>query len=76
MSPAEAVIYDFIIELTNTQGVAQATYDAVRSELSEQGLIDLVGIVGYFTSMCMVLNVAHTPPESGNEIDLLPRFPR
>ena len=76
MSPTEAVVYDFIVELTNTKGVAQATYDAIRSELSEQGLIDLVGILGYFTSMCMVLNVARTPPESGNEIDLLPAFPR
>src|SRR5689334_12607568 len=66
MSPAEAVVYDFINELANTKGVAQATYDSALRELSEQGLIDLLGIVGYFTSMCMVLNVAHTPQECAN----------
>ena len=76
MSPAEAVVHDFISELTNTKGVAQATYDSVLRELSEQGLIDLMGILGYFTSMCMVLNVARTPPEPANDIDLLPTFPR
>ena len=76
MSPAEAVVYDFISELTNTKGVAQATYDSALRELSEQGLIDLLGIIGYFTSMCMVLNVARTPPERANDIDLLPTFPR
>ena len=76
MSPAEAVVHDFISELTNTKGVAQATYDSVLRELSEQGLIDLLGILGYFTSMCMVLNVARTPPEPANDIDLLPTFPR
>jgi len=76
MSPAEAVVHDFISELTNTKGVAQATYDGVLRELSEQGLIDLMGILGYFTSMCMVLNVARTPPEPANDMDLLPTFPR
>jgi len=76
MSLAEAVVYDFIAELLTTKGIAQATYDAVMSELGDQGLIDMVGVVGYFTSMCMVINVAHTPPESGNDVDLLPSLPR
>jgi len=75
MSLAEAAVYDFIAELLNTKGVAQATYDAVFGELGDQGLIDLVGVVGYFTSVCMILNVAHTPPESGNDVDLLPSLP-
>ena len=76
MPLAEAAVYDFIAELLTTKGVAQATYDAVMGELGDQGLIDLVGLVGYFTSMCMVLNVAHTQPESGNDVDLLPSLPR
>ena len=76
MSLAEAVVYDIIAELLTTKGIAQATYDAVMSELGDQGLIDMVGVVGYFTSMCMVINVAHTPPESGNDVDLLPSLPR
>jgi 4-carboxymuconolactone decarboxylase len=75
MSLAEAAVYDFIAELQNTKGVAQATYDAVIGELGDQGLIDLVGLVGYFTSMCMILNVAHTPPESGVDVELLPSLP-
>ena len=75
MSPAEAAVHDFITELLNTKGVAQSTYEAVVDKLGEQGLIELVGIVGYFTSMCMVLNVAHTPPESAADIDLLPALP-
>lgn len=76
MSPEEAIAYDFISELTSTKGVAQATYEAVLRGLDEQGLIDLLGIVGYFTSMCMVLNVARTPAESTIGIDLLPALPR
>jgi 4-carboxymuconolactone decarboxylase len=75
MSSAEAAVFDFIAELTHAKGVAQATYDRIVGELGEPGLIDLVGIVGYFTSMCMILNVAHTPPEAGSEVDLLPALP-
>lgn len=76
MSQAEAVVHDFILELLNTKGVAQATYDSAVEELDEQGVIDLVGIVGYFTLISMVLNVAHTPPEAKHDADLLPGFPR
>jgi 4-carboxymuconolactone decarboxylase len=76
MSQAEAMVYEFISQLLNTKGVAQATYDSAIGELGEQGVIDLIGIVGYFNLMCMVLNVAHTPPESKHDADLLSGFPR
>lgn len=76
MSDAEARVHDFVGELMTTRSVAQATYDAVVAELGEQGLIDLVGLVGYFTSISMVLNVARTPPEPNAEVELLPALPR
>lgn len=76
MSPAEAVVHDFVSELVNTKGVTQDTYDSAVAELGEQGVIDLVGIVGYFTLISMVLNVAHTPAESNHDAELLPAFPR
>jgi 4-carboxymuconolactone decarboxylase len=76
MSAAEALVYDFVAELSSNKGVSQASYDAIVAEWREQGLIDLVGIVGYFTMMSMVLNVAHTPPESNSAVDPLPAFPR
>ena len=76
MSAAEALVYDFVAELSSNKGVSQASYDAIVAEWREQGLIDLVGIVGYFTMMSMVLNVAHTPPESTSAVDPLPVLPR
>jgi len=39
-------------------------------------VIDFVAIVGYFTLMSMVLNVAHTPEEPGSTIERLPALPR
>lgn len=75
MPPVHSVVHDFVSELMNTKGVSQATYDATLEALGEHGLIDLVGIVGYFTWMSMVLNVAHTPAHSGDGPEPLPRLP-
>jgi 4-carboxymuconolactone decarboxylase len=74
MSSSESVVHDFTSELVNNKGVAQTTYDLAVQELGEQGLVDLVGIIGYFTLISMVLNVAHTPAESGQSDPLAP-FP-
>ncbi len=76
MSAAQALVHDFLSELTNTKGVSQSTYDATLALLGEQGLIDLVGILGYFSWMSMVLNVAHTPARVPDRAEPLPALPR
>lgn len=42
----------------------------------ERGVIDLAGLAGYFATVSMVLNVAHTPPEPGADVAPLPALPR
>ncbi len=76
MSDQEAVVYDFSTELLNNRGVSDATYRAAVDCLGEQGVIDLVSILGYFTLISMVLNVAHTPEEPAGTIQCLPTLPR
>lgn len=76
MSDLEAVVYDFSTELLDQRGVSDAAYGATVDRLGEQGVIDLVAILGYFTLVSMVLNVAHTPEEPGSSIERLPNLPR
>jgi 4-carboxymuconolactone decarboxylase len=76
MSAAEALVFDFLSELASNRGVSQASFEAVVAEWQEQGLIDLVAIVGYFITMSMLLNVAHTPREADSAVDPLPALPR
>jgi 4-carboxymuconolactone decarboxylase len=76
MSPEEAVAHDFAVELLRTCGVSDATYRAGLEAFGERGVIDLVGLIGYFASVSMVLNVAHTPPEPGAAVEPLPGLPR
>jgi len=75
MSAEEAFVYDFIVELTTHRGVGDTTYAECVERFGERGVIDLVGLIGYFTTVSMVLNVAHTPPNEVPGIAALPALP-
>ena len=75
MADDEAIAYDFTTELLARHGVCDATYARTLATFGEQGLMDLTGLIGYFAAISMVLNVAHTPPESMTG-PALARFPR
>lgn len=76
MSDDEAFVYDFVTELVAYRGVDDATYAEARDRFGERGVVDLVALVGYFTLVSMVLNVAHTPAPTGTNVEPLPHFPR
>src|SRR5262245_40639788 len=76
MSDDEALAYDFATELMVHHGVADDTYARCVARFGERGTVDLVGIVGYFVWMSMVLNVAHTPAAAADGVDALPPLPR
>ena len=61
MASDEAMVYDFCVELAQNHGVSDATYRQALGRLGEGGLMDLLGLIGYFTTVSMVMNVAHTP---------------
>jgi len=75
MSREEELAYEFATELQRNHGVSDATYRACVEGFGERGVVDLVGLIGYFTTVSMVLNVAHTPPEPG-AVEPLPLLPR
>jgi len=75
MAPDEEIAYDLVNEVLTSHGVCDATYERAIASLGESGVIDLLGVVGYFTTVAMVLNVAHTPAESTAVRPLAP-FPR
>lgn len=48
-------------ELLDTRRVSDATYDRAVARLGEQGVVDLVGILGYYSLLAMTMNTARTP---------------
>jgi len=76
MSADEALVYDFVTELTLNKGECDSSYQECINCLGEQGVVDLVGLVGYFTLISMVLNVANTPADAVEDVAPLPALPR
>jgi 4-carboxymuconolactone decarboxylase len=74
MSEPEAAAYDFAIELHRRRSVSDATYARALEHFGEQGIIDLIGLSGYYSFNAMMMNVARTPLDDA-EAEPLPRFP-
>jgi 4-carboxymuconolactone decarboxylase len=75
MADDEETLYRLCTELHQNQGVSDPTYARAVDLFGEQGVIDMVGISGYYTMLAMVLNTARTPLPAGHTPALAP-FPR
>ena len=66
MDAETAAVHDFCIERHMNKRVSDATYARALALLGEQGVVDLMGINGYYTLLAMVMNGAQTalPPSS------------
>ena len=64
MSADETIVYEFCHELHHKKEVSDATYAAAAKRFGERGVVDLVGVSGYYTLVSMVLNVErHALPD-------------
>jgi 4-carboxymuconolactone decarboxylase len=61
MQADEAAVYDFAHALVHTGAVSDQSFAAVAERFGEQGVIDLIGAIGYYTTVSFVLNVARVP---------------
>jgi len=52
----EALIYDLATELYEQKRVSRMTYDLAVAEFGETGVVDLIGILGYYALVAMTLN--------------------
>ena len=66
--PAQKAVFDAAVELHRDRGLSDATHDAALAALGRQGLVDLVGICGYYTLISMTINAFHIPDGDGPEL--------
>jgi 4-carboxymuconolactone decarboxylase len=64
MQDDEKIIYDFCTELRRKRKVSDSTFNAAVGKFGEQGVVDLIGVSGYYDVVSMTLNVAQVqlPP--------------
>ena len=64
----EMAIYAFVKELYATRRVSNATYARVQKLLGDTGVVELVGILGYYVLISMMLNVFRMPLPDGTPL--------
>lgn len=72
MKEDEAAVYDFCTQLHRAKKVDDATYKRAVALFGEKGVVDLIGVSGYYTAVSMTLNVAEVPVPAGAPLPLKP----
>jgi 4-carboxymuconolactone decarboxylase len=72
----EEIVYNFTAELLQNKSVSDPTYGRMLAKFGEQGVVDTTGLVGYYSTLAMILNVARSPAQPDSTAPKLAPFPR
>jgi len=72
MQPDEDAVYDFANELLETKQVSDPTFDRAKRVLGERGVVELINLMGWYTTVSMYLNVDRYPLPPGARAELKP----
>jgi 4-carboxymuconolactone decarboxylase len=67
MAEDEAVVYDFVTELTTTRKVADETYSRTKKVFNDQQIVDLTAVAGNYVMVAMLLAMAEETVPPGKE---------
>src|SRR3982075_3369040 len=67
MAEDEAVVYDFVTELTTTQKVSDETFARAKKVFGDQQIVDLTAVAGNYVMVAMMLAMAEESVPPGKE---------
>lgn len=70
MDADELAVYDFCTELLTTKQLSDRTFQAARARFGERGVVDLIGVMGYYQFVSMLLNADRHPLPNGVKPEL------
>jgi len=59
--PDVRAVWQLIRELFDTRAVGDATFEAARAVLGDTGVVEAIGVAGYYSTLAMTMNAARTP---------------
>jgi 4-carboxymuconolactone decarboxylase len=65
LQPDEQAVYNFCTELLRTTQMSDATFNAAKQQLGERGVVEVMGIIGYYQTVAMLLNTDRYPLPDG-----------
>ncbi len=63
-----AAVYDVASEIQQTRRLGDAAYASALDALGETRLVELIALLGYYTSVAMILNAFDVPVPEGGEV--------
>jgi 4-carboxymuconolactone decarboxylase len=72
MEADEEIVYNFCTELLTNKQVSDQTFQAAKDKFGERGIVDLIGVSGYYGLVSMLLNVDRYPLPDGVQPELKP----
>jgi 4-carboxymuconolactone decarboxylase len=72
MKEDEAALYEFCTQLYRDKNVTDAAFKTAVGTFGERGIMDLIGIIGYYDLVSMALIVQKSTGVPGDEAPLLP----
>jgi 4-carboxymuconolactone decarboxylase len=67
MAEDEALVYDFVTELTTTHKVSDETFARAKKLFSDQQIVDLTAVAGNYVMVAMILAMAEQTVPPGKE---------
>ena len=61
----EKAVYEFSRGLLETQRISDRAYTLAIEQIGIEATVELVGVLGYYTLICMTINAFHVPVPTG-----------
>jgi 4-carboxymuconolactone decarboxylase len=68
MAEDEMIVFDAVAEVWDSGGWCDETYARMTARFGEDGVIDLLGTIGYYAAIAQIMNVARTAAPGGFEM--------
>ena len=65
LSPDDAAVYRYAVELNRHRSVSDATYATALARFGERTVVELTALIGYYTMVAMTLNCHEIPLPEG-----------
>ena len=70
LQPDEQAVYHFATEALRTGQVSDATFGAIKQQLGERGVVEVMGVIWYYSTVSLLTNVDRYPLPDGVAVEI------
>lgn len=70
LEPKDAAVVQFVLELLRQHRISDATFESVRAQVGDAGIVDILVVVAYYHGLAHSLQALQVELPAGTETDL------